>query len=260
MTQIIPWAFFLVLLTGCDDAKSTSDSDPDPDDTSQNTPTDVADTTAPDGSDTTPPDGSDTPPPDVADTTAPDVAETTPPDGSDTTTADVADTTTNDVANDVPNIPTCPEGPLTSGPGTDVGDKLADLVFADCDGNPVNLHAFCGRPLHVNFFAGWCPPCRTHAAAAAANFASLPAGSQWLFVITENANGSVPSAAYCQSIRDAYGLTMPVVVDTLGIAPDHLGVSSPNSWYFVFDSELRLAFKSKFDQGAALDFLRTLAP
>lgn len=36
---------------------------------------------------------------------------------------------------------------------------LPAFDFTDAEGRPVNLAAFQGRPLLINFWATWCPPC-----------------------------------------------------------------------------------------------------
>jgi thiol-disulfide isomerase/thioredoxin len=159
-------------------------------------------------------------------------------------------------------IPTDPDPvacPPTGPTGTAIGDLLADTTLTACDGTPVSLHSFCGRPLYINTFAGWCPPCRTDATNAAATARTLPTNAQWLFVITETNNGSLPTTTYCESIRDAYGLTMPVVIDTRGTFPAHIGVTSPNSWHLVLDAGVALVHRVKYDQRGALDALHVLA-
>lgn len=196
----------------------------------------------------------------------PETDTSTPGDDDTDTTNDTTDmgddeTASPDTAADTqapgPDTAVCPP---TGATGTALGDTLADTTLTTCDGSPVSLHSFCGRPLYINTFAGWCPPCRTDASNAATTAMTLPDGAQWLFVITENNSGTAPTTAYCASIRDTYGLTMPVLIDTAGTFPAHIGVGSPNSWHLVLDAGFGIVHRAKYDQRGALDALNALAP
>ncbi len=65
------------------------------------------------------------------------------------------------------------------------------------------------------------------------------------FVVKEDANGADPTPAYCQGIRDQYGLTMPVLMDPDNLLGQSLGYGGPkfNQWNVVLGPGVTIAFK-----------------
>jgi thiol-disulfide isomerase/thioredoxin len=98
------------------------------------------------------------------------------------------------------------DGVLTGEPAPDF--KLTDVAT----GQDISLSDYAGRPVLVNFWATWCPPCRLEMPWLQA--AQDQHAHTGFTVLAVNAGERVPLdqvQVAIQSFRDEYGLTFPLV-------------------------------------------------
>jgi peroxiredoxin len=88
-------------------------------------------------------------------------------------------------------------------------------------GSSVSLASLSGKPVYLNFFATWCPPCNDEAPAVSALAKQYaPAGLAVIGIDEEDGSASV--AAFAKK----YGFTFPVALDNSGGVGDEYGVDA----------------------------------
>lgn len=131
-------------------------------------------------------------------------------------------------------------GAVTSPYKFTAGTPAPDFSLQSVDGGSVSLADFRGKTLVVNFWATWCPPCRSE----------MPDMEQ---VYTERKDDVVVLAVNVQEARapvrdfaDKYRLSFPILMDTAGEVTQSFGVQSLPTTFFI-DKEGKVA---SFNMGA----------
>jgi thiol-disulfide isomerase/thioredoxin len=111
-------------------------------------------------------------------------------------------------------------------PGEPMALALPDATLVDVAGAPVSLASLRGRPLLLNFWATWCPPCDEEMPALEA----LHRQQNDVAVVAVNLQETPAVVARYAQVQ---GLTLPVLLDSDGALADQLDVTYLPTTFFV---------------------------
>ncbi|MGH2460787.1 MAG: TlpA family protein disulfide reductase [Chloroflexota bacterium] len=123
-----------------------------------------------------------------------------------------------------------------------VGSSAPNFTLERVDGQKVSLESYRGRTVIVNFWATWCPPCRSEMPAIDAAAKADP-GVVVLAVDLEE--GPLPVRAYAEQL----GLSFSPLLDTSGKVTALYHVDSlPSSFFIGADGTVRAINVGAMDQ------------
>lgn len=132
---------------------------------------------------------------------------------------------------------------------------MPDLMVRQLDGGEVPLRSLAGRPLVINLWATWCPPCRREMPAMqAAQQANPDIG----FVFVNQGESSVVVRRFLatQQLR-----LQNVVIDPAGQLAARTGAAGyPTTLFYDADGKLRLRHVGELSEATLKDKLASLRP
>lgn len=128
------------------------------------------------------------------------------------------------------SVPTTPEV-VEETETTEVDETMApDFRVYDAEGNEVTLSGMRGRPVVLNFWASWCPPCKAELPDFDAAFRANPDICFMMVNLTDGASETMETAS---DFIESNGYGFPVYYDTDYDAANAYGVMSIPMTVFI---------------------------
>ena len=134
------------------------------------------------------------------------------------------------VAYNALNKQTQPGAEITQPQGGEA-QSAADFTVTDAQGNPVRLSDFRGRPVVLNFWSSWCPPCRQEMPEFDRAHGEL--GDEVVFMMVNLTDGARETVDAVSAFIREQGYGFPVYFDTQGTAADAYGIMSIPATFFI---------------------------
>lgn len=146
-----------------------------------------------------------------------------------------------------------PEGPAVSNPPaeTNATFKSPDFTVTDRDGNAMTLSNLYGRPIVLNFWASWCPPCKAEMPDFEEAYHKW--GDKVVFVMVNMTDGRQETVDTANQFIASAGYTFPVYFDTWGEAANAYRAYSIPATYCIDSSGAIVFSHVGMLDGAALE-------
>ena len=126
-------------------------------------------------------------------------------------------------------IPT-PIAGASAPPSPQIGFAAPDFTLDTLDGETITLSELRGKPVLINLWASWCPPCRAEMPALDAVYRKYrDAGFVVLAVNTTYQDSEADAVAFAQNL----GLTFPILFDRDGATSRRYQLQALPTSYFV---------------------------
>lgn len=126
-----------------------------------------------------------------------------------------------------------PDAPASS---VDAGEIAPDFQLVLADGSHLALSDLKGRPVMINFWATWCPPCRVEMPDIIERYNEY---GDDLVVLAVNTREDIELV---EPFAQQFGITMPVVLDQDGEIMRLYGIRSMPTTFFI-DRTGRISMK-----------------
>lgn len=109
--------------------------------------------------------------------------------------------------------------------------KAPDFTVLDAEGNSVKLSDLFGKPIVLNFWASWCPPCKSEMPAF--NQVYEDVGEDIIFMMVDLVDGQRETQETGAQYIEEQGFSFPVYFDTEQKAARAYGIMSIPTTVFI---------------------------
>ncbi len=122
------------------------------------------------------------------------------------------------------------EGDLNGGPGEapQIGKPAPGFQLPNLDGQSVSLSDFRGKPVLINFWATWCPPCRIEMPYIQQVYDEW--SDKGLVILAINMG---ESSSEVSEFMKSYNLSFPVLLDTKGDVAEKYNIRPIPVTFFI---------------------------
>jgi peroxiredoxin len=126
--------------------------------------------------------------------------------------------------------------PVGSGPAPRVGAEAPDFTLADINGKDVKLSSLRGKPVMVNFWATWCPPCRAEIPEIVKMYTETGASRPYEVLGVATQSDSATIKAFSQE----FNMTFPLLPDVNGrVVSNYHVLPIPTTFFIDRDGIIR---------------------
>lgn len=129
------------------------------------------------------------------------------------------------------------------------GKKTAapDFAVTDAKGNEIRLSDFAGKPVVLNFWASWCPPCKSEMPRFDAKYGEVK--DSVVFMMVDLVDGQRETQAKGQQYVADQGFTFPVYFDKQQQAAAAYGISSiPTTIFIDANGDILAGYQGAIDE------------
>ncbi len=134
-----------------------------------------------------------------------------------------------------------------------VGQRAPAFVLEDLNGAPLSARMLRGKPLYINVFATWCPPCRTELPEIVRSYAKFKSRVAFLGVDEQEPAGKIEPFTHTMGIR------YPIAIDQGQMEASYRAHSVPTSVFIDRHGIVRGLYRGPIPAGVLQKYLQLIA-